>query len=432
MATNIEMPKLSDTMTEGTLVKWLVAEGDTISAGDILAEIETDKATMEMESFDSGTLGKIYVQAGDKAPLGAVLGVLVEDGEEAPDTAPTGDGAGEDSSDSADSDDEKSADGDSSSASSDEASDSPAATHTADGQRIKASPLAKKIAAKKGIDLASVKGTGPGGRIVRADVESAKPGSSSGAAAPASGSAPAAQAVASMPAAEGDQRLELSGMRRVIAERLLTSKTTIPHFYLNIELDAAPLMAFRKQINQANEATGGHKYTVNDFIMKAAVSATLAEPRVNASFAGDAVIQYGDINLSVAVAIDEGLVTPVIRQAQHKNIQQLSEEIKDLATRARSKKLSPDEMQGGTITISNLGAYGIDSFAAIINPPQAMILSIGGIVNKPVVNDSGDIVAGQRMWVGLSGDHRVVDGAVGALYLAEFRKLLENPALMLL
>lgn len=235
-----------------------------------------------------------------------------------------------------------------------------------------------------------------------------------------------------MPAAAGDQRLELSGMRRVIAERLLTSKTTIPHFYLNIELDAAPLMAFRKQINQANESTGGHKYTVNDFIMKAAVSAAVAEPRVNASFAGDAVIQYGDIHLSVAVAIDEGLVTPVIRQAQHKSILQLSEEIKDLATRARSKKLSPDEMQGGTITISNLGAYGIDSFAAIINPPQAMILSIGGIVNKPVVNDSGDIVAGQRMWIGLSGDHRVVDGAVGALYLAAFRKLLENPALMLL
>lgn len=423
MATNIEMPKLSDTMTEGTLVKWLVAEGDTINAGDILAEIETDKATMEMESFESGTLGKIYVQAGEKAPLGAVLGVLVEDGEEAPATAPGGDGAGDSAAaaDEADSTDD-------SAPSSEIASDAPVATHNADGQRIKASPLAKKIAAKKGIDLAAIKGSGPGGRIVRADVESAQPGSASATAA----AAPAAQAVASMPAAAGDQRLELSGMRRVIAERLLTSKTTIPHFYLNIELDAAPLMAFRKQINQANESTGGHKYTVNDFIMKAAVNAAVAEPRVNASFAGDAVIQYGDIHLSVAVAIDEGLVTPVIRQAQHKSIQQLSEEIKDLATRARSKKLSPDEMQGGTITISNLGAYGIDSFAAIINPPQAMILSIGGIVNKPVVNDSGDIVAGQRMWIGLSGDHRVVDGAVGAIYLAEFRKLLENPALMLL
>ncbi len=423
MATNIEMPKLSDTMTEGTLVKWLVAEGDTINAGDILAEIETDKATMEMESFESGTLGKIYVQAGEKAPLGAVLGVLVEDGEEAPATAPGGDGAGDSAAaaDDADSTDD-------SAPSSEIASDAPVATHNADGQRIKASPLAKKIAAKKGIDLAAIKGSGPGGRIVRADVESAQPGSASATAA----AAPAAQAVASMPAAAGDQRLELSGMRRVIAERLLTSKTTIPHFYLNIELDAAPLMAFRKQINQANESTGGHKYTVNDFIMKAAVNAAVAEPRVNASFAGDAVIQYGDIHLSVAVAIDEGLVTPVIRQAQHKSIQQLSEEIKDLATRARSKKLSPDEMQGGTITISNLGAYGIDSFAAIINPPQAMILSIGGIVNKPVVNDSGDIVAGQRMWIGLSGDHRVVDGAVGAIYLAEFRKLLENPALMLL
>ena len=435
MATNIEMPKLSDTMTEGTLVKWLVSEGDTISPGDSIAEIETDKATMEMEAFDGGILGKIYVQEGGKVPLGTALGVLVEEGEEAPaapepGAAPIAEG-GDEASAQGGGEGEQAAtanataggDGDGSLEASVDAGVAPVRP----GGRVKASPLARKIAAQKGIDLARVTGTGPGGRIVRADVENFQPSST-----PPSSVAPAAQAVAATPAAAGDQRIELSGMRRVISERLLTSKTTIPHFYLNIELDAAPLMAFRKQINQANEATGGHKYTVNDFIMKAAVSAAVAEPRVNASFDGDAIIQYGDVHLSVAVAIDDGLVTPVIRQAQTKNLMTLSNEIKDLAVRARSKKLSPDEMQGGTITISNLGAYGIDSFAAIINPPQAMILSIGGIVNKPVVNDAGEVVAGQRMWVGLSGDHRVVDGAVGALYLAEFRKLLENPALMLL
>lgn len=423
MATYIEMPKLSDTMTEGTLIKWLVAEGDTVTPGDAIAEIETDKATMEMEAFDGGTLGKIYVEEGSKVALGTALGVLVEGDEEIPD-APAETTADAPAVDTEDASAEDAASGGGAS-SSEPAAPAAAGVATTSGGRVKASPLARKVAEKKGIDISQVVGTGPGGRIVRADVENAGP-------AAASGAASAAQAVAATPAAAGDQQIELSGMRRVIAERLLTSKTTIPHFYLNIELDAAPLMAFRKQINQANEATGGHKYTVNDFIMKAAVSAAVAEPRVNASFAGDAIIQYGDIHLSVAVAIDEGLVTPVIRQAQHKNLQQLSNEIKDLASRARSKKLSPDEMQGGTITISNLGAYGIDSFAAIINPPQAMILSIGGIVNKPVVNDSGEIVPGQRMWIGLSGDHRVVDGAVGALYLAEFRKLLENPALMLL
>jgi pyruvate dehydrogenase E2 component (dihydrolipoamide acetyltransferase) len=428
MATYIEMPKLSDTMTEGTLVKWLVAEGDTISPGDSIAEIETDKATMEMEAFDGGILGKVYIKEGDKVPLGTALGVLVEEGEDVPEapeasaTAAPASDAGEDADDSP-AEDVAAAD----TTGSDQPAAAAAAAPVTSSGRVKASPLAKKVAEQKGIDISQVAGTGPGGRIVRADVDNFQ-----APAAAAAVSAPAAQAVGSTPAAAGDQRIELSGMRKVIAERLLTSKTTIPHFYLNIELDAAPLMAFRKQINQANEATGGHKYTVNDFIMKAAVSAAVAEPRVNASFAGDAIIQYGDVHLSVAVAIDDGLVTPVIRQAQHKNLQQLSNEIKDLATRARSKKLSPDEMQGGTITISNLGAYGIDSFAAIINPPQAMILSIGGIVNQPVVNDSGEVVPGQRMWIGLSGDHRVVDGAVGALYLAEFRKLLENPALMLL
>jgi pyruvate dehydrogenase E2 component (dihydrolipoamide acetyltransferase) len=260
---------------------------------------------------------------------------------------------------------------------------------------------------------------------VAKDVESAQ------AAAPAAPKAATSAPVAAAPAKEGDQRIPLSGMRRVIAERLLQSKTTIPHFYLNIEVDAAPLMKFRAEANAASEAAGGSKFTVNDFVLKAVVAAAVKVPAVNASFAGDAIIQYGSVNLSVAVAVDEGLVTPVIRDSQKKSLREISAAVKDLATRARTKKLKPEEYQGGTITVSNLGSYGIDSFSAIINPPQALIISVGAIVKKPVVGANDAIVAGQRMSIGLSADHRVVDGAIGAQYLAELRKLIESPALML-
>ena len=221
-------------------------------------------------------------------------------------------------------------------------------------------------------------------------------------------------------------------MRRVIAERLLASKTTIPHFYLNIEVDAGPLMKFRADANAASEASGGAKLTVNDFVLKAVVAAAVKVPAVNASFAGDAVIQYGSVNLSVAIAVEDGLVTPVIRDAQKKSLREISEAVKDFATRARAKKLKPEEYAGGTLTVSNLGSYGIDSFSAIINPPQALIIAVGAIVKKPVVSAKGEIVAGQRLAIGLSADHRVVDGAVGATYLSELRKLIESPALMLL
>ena len=221
-------------------------------------------------------------------------------------------------------------------------------------------------------------------------------------------------------------------MRRVIAERLLASKTQLPHFYLHIEVDAAPLLKARAELNAVTEAAGGPKLTVNDFVLKAVVAAAVKVPAVNASFTGDSIIQYGSVNLAVAVAVEEGLVTPVIRDAQKKSLPEISEAVKDLAGRARGKKLKPDEYAGGTITVSNLGAYGIESFSAIINPPQAAILSIGAIVKKPVVNAKDEIVVGQRMSVGLSADHRVVDGAVGATYLAELRRLIENPTLMLL
>ncbi len=417
--TFIEMPKLSDTMTEGTLVKWLKQEGDAIEIGDVIAEVETDKATMEMEAFDEGKLGKIYVAEGGKAPINAAIAVLLEDGEEAPATppatsAPSGDGetpAGEESAPEA-------------------AAAAPLATASVPAggsQRIKASPLARKIAAEKGVSLIGLTGTGAGGRIVKADILiAAANGSGYRDSTSAQRPTPSIKPVAG----GADEKIPLTGMRTIIAERLLESKTTIPHFYLNIEVDAAPLMALRKQLNTAAEETG-NKFTVNDFVLKAVVGAAQAVPGVNASFAGDHVIQYGSVNLAVAVAIDDGLVTPVIRDAQSLSMMEISLAVKDIASRARNKKLSPDEFQGGTLTVSNLGAYGVQSFDAIINPPQAAILSISAIRKVPVVNDEGELEPGMRMAVGMSCDHRVVDGAVGATYLAEFKKLIESPALML-
>jgi pyruvate dehydrogenase E2 component (dihydrolipoamide acetyltransferase) len=425
MATYIEMPKLSDTMTEGTLVKWRKNEGDKVRTGDVLAEIETDKATMEMEVFDDGVLHKRLIAEGAKVPIGEKIAILLLKGE-----APPADGAQSAEPKSPAPAKPSSAPAPEASASKAESSPSTAPAPApsgsgASGERVKASPLAKKIASEKGVDLRSLRGTGPGGRIVAKDVEGAQ------AVAPAAPKAAAPAPVAAPPAKEGDQRIPLSGMRRVIAERLLLSKTTIPHFYLNIEVDAAPLMKFRAEANAASEAAGGTKFTVNDFVLKAVVAAAVKVPAVNASFVGDAVIQYGSVNLSVAVAVEEGLVTPVIRDSQKKSLREISEAVKDLATRARNKKLKPEEYQGGTITVSNLGSYGIDSFSAIINPPQALIIAIGAIVKKPVVGANDAIVAGQRMAIGLSADHRVVDGAVGAQYLAELRKLIESPALML-
>jgi pyruvate dehydrogenase E2 component (dihydrolipoamide acetyltransferase) len=422
MAKYIEMPKLADTMTEGTVVRWLIKEGDKVSAGQEVGEVETDKATMGFEAFDDGTVHKILVPVGQKVPCGTPIALILSKNEKAPEdgSMPTVGGA------------KAAAPAPAAAPSGTAASTATAAPAQAkaatpapeNGARVKASPLATKIATAQGVALANVTGTGPGGRIVARDVESAPKGGAA--------SAKAAAPIASMPAGEGDQRIALSGMRRVIAERLLTSKTTIPHFYLTIEVDAAKLMEFRATANTASEAAGGPKLTVNDFVLKAVIAAAQKVPAVNASFAGDAIIQYGSIHLSVAVAVEEGLVTPVIRDAQKKSLREISESVKDLATRARSKKLKPDEYVGGTITVSNLGAYGIEDFCAIINPPQAMIIAIGAIVKKPVVGDKDTIVVGQRMKITLSGDHRVVDGAVGATYLAELKKLLEAPALMLL
>ena len=436
MPINIEMPKLSDTMTEGTVVRWIKKEGDEVEIGDIIAEIETDKATMEMEAFDEGILSQISIQEGGRAPVGSVIAILLEDGEgdapaasaqasvaaapaETPTLAPAAPAAAP-----------------------------PAPTPLANGAqpgvaRIKASPLAKKIAEAEGVDLSNVTGTGPGGRIVKADVVSAPatpatpapvastPATQAPAVTPAPTAAPTPAPVSISPVMSGeDQTIQLSGIRKIIAERLLTSKTTIPHFYLHLEVDAAPLMELRKQINAQAEATHGNKYSVNDFVVKALINASVAVPEVNASFNGDHIVQFAHVGISVAIAVDDGLVTPVVKNAEQKSLLAISKEIKEMAGRARENKLKPNEFDGGTVTISNLGAWGIESFDAIVNPPQAAILSVGGIIEKPVVKD-GAIVPGLRMNLGVSCDHRVVDGAVGAKFISEIKRLLENPALML-
>lgn len=426
----ITMPKLSDTMTEGTLLRWRKKKGDKVEVGDILAEVETDKATMEMEAFEEGVLTDIYVPEGGKVIVGAAIAVVLKDGEklgEKPKAAPAAPAA--------------------------PAGDAPAARPSVSsgrpltpraraaalrsgggggaggnvnaGVRVKATPLARKIADARGVRLDAVKGTGPGGRIIAFDVENAPVGGSAPAGA---GASPVAAILPTPIAGMPETRVPLSGMRRVIAERLLASKTQIPHFYLSIEINAAPMMAFRKEYIAAS----GSKITFNDIALAAVARAAMQKPKVNAAFAGDAIIEYGSVNLSVAIAVEDGLVTPVIRDAQNLSLKEISASVKDLALRARDKKLKPEEYAGGTITVSNLGSYGIEQFCAIVNPPQAAILAVGAIVKKPVVNERDEIEIGHRMSITLSGDHRVVDGAVAAEYMSALRKLLESPALLLL
>ena len=434
MPITIEMPKLSDTMTEGTLVKWIKRVGDTVAVGDVLAEVETDKATMEMEAFDEGVLSEIYVNDGEKVQIGQKLALLVGKGETT--AKDTGSKPGAESAPSAVKQPPSNGEPKAAEAKAeteqpekeDQAAAPPRSVEPQIGDRVKASPLARKLAADSGLDLSRMQGSGPGGRIVRADVEAATQAAKKIPAARPS-AAPKAQPVA--PALE-DKRIPLSGMRKTIASRLLESKTTIPHFYLQSEINAEPLVKLRKEINDAAEAAGIGKITVNDFILKATAVAAKRVPLANAAFEGESIIQYANVQLACAVAVEEGLVTPVIRTAQNKSLSQISDEIKDLAARARSKKLKPEEYQGGTITVSNLGGYGVEQFFAIINPPQVVIVSVGAIVTKAVVNEAGQVVSGQRFVIGISCDHRVVDGAVGAQFLGELKKLLECPALMLI
>ena len=457
----IQMPKLSDTMTEGTLVSWKKKIGDEVAAGEVLAEIETDKATMEWEATDDGVLKKIYVEEGGKVNVGDRIAFIGEEDEEAP--AEEGEKAQEEGEEKekgkkagkevakapereedlsetkeieegdeylgeeeAEPAEAKKVAGEKKAAKEKPTKKAaPARKPQPETDRIKASPLARKIAAEKGIALTNVKGTGPGGRIVKEDVEAAV------SAAARSTAAPQAKAPPPEISAGETARITLTGMRQVIAERLVSSLGPVPHFYLNIEINADALMRVRSELKSGDEDDTS-KITVNDFILKGAVVAALREPKVNAAFDGDAIIHYGDVNLAVAVAIDDGLVTPVIRAAQNKSLREISAAVKDLAHRARNKRMKPEEFQAGTLTVSNLGSYGIDYFSAIINPPQAIILSIGAIVRQPVLDEVGAIVPGYRMKIGMSCDHRVVDGAIGANYLKALRHLLENPSLLLL
>jgi pyruvate dehydrogenase E2 component (dihydrolipoamide acetyltransferase) len=436
MPSFIEMPKLSDTMTEGTLAKWFIKEGDVVKNGQSVADVETDKATMEMNTFKAGKVVKLLVAAGQKVPLNTPLAMVLAEDEEMPANVDELIAAAKAkaAAPAAAKADAPAAGGSASKTVRPAGAGSrlPAAPQhkrreaTASNVRVKASPLAKKIAAEQGVDLTQVEGTGPGGRIVKADVESAPRGGSAGGA-----RAAAAPAIRPTYGPE-DERVAVSSMRNIIAERLLASKTQIPHFYLQMEVDTAPLMKLRSHLNKDAEKTGGNKYTVNDFILKAVVRAAVAAPAVNAAWDGDAIVKFKSVGLNVAIAVEDGLVTPVIKQADQKTLLQISQSVKDLAAKAKNKKLSPDDFAGGTITVSNLGAFGIDSFSAIINPPQAAILSIGSIRKVPVVDEKGAIVAGERMWIGLSGDHRVVDGAVAAQFLAELKKFIETPAMMLI
>ena len=439
----IQMPKLSDTMTEGTVVAWKKKKGDKVSAGDVIAEIETDKATMEWESPEDGTLTEIYVEEGGKVNVGDKIAFIGSEGEAAPKKEEKKAEAPNDEKkapakkkEQAETEKPAAAEEEEPETAAPQESNKPAEKNAAppskpapkpraessDEARVKASPLARRLAAEQGVDLSTLKGTGPEGRVTESDVRAASK---------SKGAAPQSAAAPRIPGGEGS-RINLSGMRKVIAERLVASKGPVPHFYLNIEIDAGPLMTARAELKSAGEKSESAKITVNDFVLKASVAAAVKVPKANASFDGDAIVEYNDVNLAIAVAIEDGLVTPVIRAAQTKSLREISEAMKDLAHRARHKRMKPEEFQGGTFTVSNLGSYGIDNFSAIINPPQGFILSIGAIVKKAVIDDCDQIVPGQRMSIGMSCDHRVIDGALGAEYLKELRHLLENPALLLI
>ncbi len=422
MPTPVTMPALSPTMTEGTLAKWLKAEGDTVEAGDVIAEIETDKATMEVEAVDEGILGKILVSEGtENVPVNDVIAVLLEDGESADDidTASLGGGAKPAASEPARAEEAPKA-------AAPQSAPAPTPQSSKSGGRVFASPLAKRIAADKGIDLSVIKGSGPKGRIVKADVENAKAGGQVSA-----GAAPQALA-------EGQQlneygmaytEVSINNIKKITAKRLVESKQTVPHFYLSVECALDNLLAARKELNE--KANGEFKLSVNDFIIKASAMALKAYPAANVSWQGDVIHQYVNADISIAVATPNGLITPIIKCAEEKGLREISDEMKELAGRAREGKLKPEEFQGGCFSISNLGMFDVKDFAAIVNPPQSCILAVGAGEQVPkVVN--GEIKIQTVMTVTLSTDHRTVDGAVGAEWLQHFKQYIENPVSMLL
>ncbi len=430
MPINILMPALSPTMTEGKLAKWLVAEGDTVESGDVIAEIETDKATMEVEAVDEGTIGKIVIAGGtDAVAVNEVIAVLLEEGEDASDMdaapaapAPTPVAAAQDTAPSA--------------PSAPAAPTNMTAPVSNAGNRIFASPLAKRMAAQNGLDLTQLNGTGPYGRIVKSDILKALEGGVSAVA--TASAAPASSTGTAMPTASGPSAKDLadmldipyqlqenSGMRKTIAKRLLESKQTVPHYYLAADCRLDKLLALRKELNDS--ANGAYKISVNDFIVKACAIALKQVPEANVAWMDDAMVVYERADISVAVATEGGLITPVVKDADQKSLKAISAEVKDLALRARDGKLKPEEYQGGTFSLSNLGMFGIKQFNAIINPPQACIMAVGAGEKRPVVDENGDIVAATVMTCTASLDHRAIDGAVGAQFVDAFKKLIENP-----
>ncbi len=417
MTIEILMPALSPTMTEGNLLKWHKKEGDTISAGDMLAEIETDKATMEVEAVDEGVLGKILIPEGqDNVQVNSVIAVLLEDGEDASvldGYTPSAQGAGQ----TAEATQKQEAAP--SEAATDMTKETPAPSAPgkpagAAGERVFATPLARRIAEEKHIDLAHVSGSGPRGRVVKADVEGATAGS------------PAKAPISYGHSGYAD--VPVSTMRKVIAKTLSESKQTVPHFYLSVDVEIDALLQARKHLNDALE---NEKLTVNDFVIKAVAQALQDVPEANASWMGDAIRLYENSDISVAVAVDDGLITPIVKAANHKSLRQISTEVKALVSKAKAGSLKPDEFQGGSFSVSNLGMFGIDNFQAIVNPPQGCILAVGAGLKKPVVKD-GHIVPATLMNCTLSVDHRVVDGKVGALLLEALKKYLESPILLMM
>lgn len=424
MAEIIYMPKLSDTMTEGVVAEWTKKVGDTVASGEVLAEIETDKATMEFESFYDGVLLHIGVEKGKGAPVNSVLAIIGEKGEDVKEilaNAKSGDEVAEKEETKAAPEDKKTEAKPiaepvvEKQEASKPTSSTVAATNNANG-RVLASPLAKKLAEEKGIDISQVSGTGEGGRIVKRDVDHYVPYVGAG--------------NQYAPVAAGQESFNdepISQMRKTIARRLAESKFTAPHFYLNLEIDMDNAMAARKQMN----AEGDVKVSFNDMVVKAVAMALRQHPNVNSAWMGDFIRRNQHVHIGVAVAVEDGLLVPVVRFADSKGFVQIGNEVREMAKKAKEKKLQPADWEGNTFTISNLGMFGIDSFTAIVNPPDACILAVGGINQVPVVKD-GQIVPGNTMKVTLSCDHRVVDGATGAAFLNTFKMFMENPVSMLM
>jgi pyruvate dehydrogenase E2 component (dihydrolipoyllysine-residue acetyltransferase) len=440
MPIEITMPRLSDTMEEGTLVKWRVKVGDEVASGDHLADVETDKATMELQAFDDGRVAALAVAEGETVPVGSLILMLAEDGESLEDAAGAMQGASAGTTEAAASGDASGGGGVAVAAapSTGTSSTASAASGASGGGRQRVSPVARKIAEEHGVDLSGIVGSGPDGRVIKRDVLAVVEGG--GAREPVAGGESAKPQAAGVPSvAVGGVGLEsktisLSGMRKTIARRLVESKTTVPHFQVTVSINMDPLLELRKTLNAQLEAQGV-KLSVNDFITRATALSCVSHPVANSSWAGDTIIQHGTVNVGIAVSLAAerggGLVVPVIRDAQGKGLRQISEDTRRLAKKARESGLSPEEMADGTITLSNLGMFGVDQFTAIINPPQAVILAVGGAIEKAVVRE-GAIVIGREMCVTLSGDHRTIDGAQGAEYLGTFKSLLENPAALLI